>query len=457
MTRITHNLTKLVATLVLIIGIAYALLIIFPSTPFFLNHYLQQPISANLYLLQMILAAILGLFYYQELLRFARSILFKWLAFVMAVLGLNIIRLVYFSDDVTSIDISDAIDRFQQCLLLPAVSFIAFISTRKQQDKWVFLAYIVTVVSVIVSFFYPGLLSFQNAALINSGDVGRASGFIGNANSAAETVILGLLLLVGRVNRKLFLLLYSVALVAVFLTLSRSGIIAIVLLGAVFITQNKISRWYLVVPVIVMLSYSVILEQIEIFVESRVEGQIATDILMDRFDIGGSIRGEESTADGSTEERKKLAIDTFFASLKRPFLGYGIESKSIFSINSHNFFLEVWFQYGIFGIAIWLWTCFMLYKSHPPGRLRWANVHLVYFVFLTPFNHLQLYSPQWWVYLSIVFGTSLYVRGNKPVVSQHKADSRVNRFPSQANPDSFSNKRKKHRRKKRSSSTKYRF
>ena len=89
---------------------------------------------------------------------------------------------------------------------------------------------------------------------------------------------------------------------------------------------------------------------------------------------------------------------------QNPIFGAGAGATSLWSlpVGTHNLLVMLGAEYGVIGIAVWLWLVVILWRGNhfPDKRLQVAMVAL--FVFVSMFSHNPFDSLYWLLTFAIV-------------------------------------------------------
>jgi O-antigen ligase len=187
---------------------------------------------------------------------------------------------------------------------------------------------------------------------------GRAVGLYLDPNDCANALILGMIITVDLLPKKLRLFWVMMVGFGVILTFSRGGILGWIMVVIMMSLTRVISFQKSLLSILVIgiiLFFAVQLGSQWIGDSSNIYNQLDSTAL-ERVEsiIGGDASAAE---DASTIERKGVAEKGWEMFLERPFFGYGIGSTfdysiTTFSVSTHNMFLLYAAEYGIVGIAI---------------------------------------------------------------------------------------------------------
>lgn len=288
-----------------------------------------------------------------------------------------------------------ATDAIQYFLLAPAFAVMLYYIPFSYLKLSLALLVLLAPIVLIFDFVSPETLHpYGIATNIETG--ARVSGFWLNPNAAAEAVILILILAGSFLKKNILALAYTLASIAVLLTASRAGMIGIVVVGLMLLASGKLSRWIMLLPILTVAFYSNILTFYENTAET-VGREQGVDEVLSRIDFVTG-KGE---GDGSSEDRLQIAKNAFTLSLDQPVLGHGIRYIDPESdVGPHNMLIDWFYQYGIFGVMLWLALLLLLYGTFDGPVYR--NLGLFAFAWFTAFTHNMFESNVWFVFIGIM-------------------------------------------------------
>ncbi|MDO5980480.1 O-antigen ligase family protein [Flavivirga spongiicola] len=195
----------------------------------------------------------------------------------------------------------------------------------------------------------------------------RKGGFAENPNGAASGIkflALGLLVLINK-NKKLRYFTIAVMVITVFLTLSRSGMVSIVLI-LIFGTMNNWSSKIKLDPKTVFLSFFKIIALFSIIYISLLSFSEVIRENFPQFSRGAAgqrmdmlLGKSELKIDegGTSGGRGVLLVEFFIDFLDHPMgRGTGYSSdKNFNNLNSHNYFLYLGINFGLLSLLIYLY------------------------------------------------------------------------------------------------------
>lgn len=234
------------------------------------------------------------------------------------------------------------------CLYVGA-AVLAYPRVAQSDRLWsavLWLALLLAVASIMQEYSNPVAYVFAEAG---QGIAGRAAGLYLNPNIAAQTLVMLLACMMIRNSPKANLVACLVALVGLFLTFSRAGLMAWAVLLVVATVQGRMPRWFLAIiglcAAMVLLAGSLVLDALSVWVapENR-----------DSLDRLAWLLGQGSLGDYSAGERGYVAAFGWQQFLKAPLLGHGLGSMWVWAadVATHNLILRHLVEYGVVGVLI---------------------------------------------------------------------------------------------------------
>jgi len=291
--------------------------------------------------------------------KFVREPLFVWSSLCLVIVLINYIRLSVGSFEQFVVDVE--YDNMQRLILFPVVAFICW---RMQSSVlWVALSVAALIIATgnVIDLLKPGIM----APYIEGIGSGRADGFYGNANPAAEAALLAVILIRDRCPKIVFMLLYLVAGLAVAATFSRSGMGFWFLAGVYFSFSGRLPRYFLIAPVAVFVGIGVFIDRIEDFLRSFPEYEYRVEAMLSRLTFfSDTFESNEVIGELAQEDRGVLAMLAFKSAMAKPIFGYGYDYiDPITSVRPHNLIITMTHIYGVFGFMLWASLAYLLYKE----------------------------------------------------------------------------------------------
>jgi O-Antigen ligase len=268
-----------------------------------------------------------------------------------------------------------------QFVMLAALLGIAFSAIPKAHYSIYFpLLNIAIACLVIYDFLNPGALYSYD---LPTAVPGRGAGPFVNPNRAGEALIITALLSACLLRGWHLLSLLLLCGTAVMLTFSRGGMMAWFLLFSFAVYTRKVPRYSLGVVAILI---PAILAVVSGYVLSS--GALAdnyTANIFARLDFFGDF----SLSDDSARERADVlrgGIETF---TKYPFFGAGAGHTFFWEYiaSTHNEAVKLCAEYGVFGLAFWIWLAVILARGNYLGDKSAQLCFVPLFMFFSMFSH----------------------------------------------------------------------
>lgn len=301
-----------------------------------------------------------------------------------------------------------------------------------EEGRWIFLilyGYLIFVLAIClptlpeVKRLYPlaatiGLIALSSSIITDVFSPGtfskllsRAAGFPQNANWAALSSVMvccGCLSFGRSKHGRMDAFVLFLTSIAVFSTLSRSGMMELLIVLAVYFYINifrgglKVRKVFVmaasavVFTVFVVVAGSLLIEHSEMFTKYR------TRI--------GRVGSSSSVDDGSSEHRMRAVIESLDLVSKSPIIGNGTAHTRTMLEAPHNMYLMQWVNNGIFGVfgylMLLLGSLYTFRKRHYyPGQAFIAAVIVGSF-----FSHNVLDQRPFLITLGVMWTLSLYQR-----------------------------------------------
>ena len=238
---------------------------------------------------------------------------------------------------------------------------------------------------VIFDFLNPGALysyDIQGAGAVP----GRGAGTFINPNRAGEAIVITLLISVCFFSGRVLVFLLSICGIALLFTFSRSAIIAWLLIFGTALCTKKLPCNRYVVVAGVFCVVPVVLAMLSSYVQGS--GELTVDASANILERLGFFR-DFSLTDDSARERAALlraGIQTF---LEYPFWGAGGAYTFVwtYGASTHNQVVMLCAEYGIFGLALWVWLIIILWNGSYLGEKEYHLSFVIIFVYFSMFSH----------------------------------------------------------------------
>lgn len=321
-----------------------------------------------------------------------------WIGALALVFAINFWRLHYVESLVDMEEFYVAENRVQRVVLMLAYAYAAYVIGKQRFHLPLVLALIGGSVVLILDFFLPDLLAAADTKIGS----GRADGFYMNANGAAEASLLGLLLVYRRMHRAWLIPLYVLVGIGILLTFSRGGLVCWLLLGGVLFVEGRLSRWFLLAPVAMVLFYSTFLIYAEDMLMQIFDNRSQVENMVDRLAFFSEV-GENQLDDSSAASRVELARSIFWESLSKPILGHVRAAQYVYGTEAHNLLLAYWYPFGLPGLLLCFSMVYLLQRRREHRFMRLVTPEAMIFGLLLFLNHLQFETNFWFLFYALVF------------------------------------------------------
>jgi len=388
-----------------VLVMAYVALVLYTNLPLFIGAVQLSNIAVVFYYALIPLAIVTALLNPSSAMAFVRTPLLVWSLVMLAMYGANLGRLMLGTDVPTEVEVQ--IDQIQRFMLLPIVGYLVFANDVRWLRMFVPVGVFVACSMIILDFNLPDLITNVGE---ESGTI-RGTGLYFDPNTAAEAALLGCIVLQGLVRRTTLSLFVLLCGVAVAFTFSRSGLLFYAVMMIVMLLNGRLPKLFVIVPIAALLGFGSITALVERQASQTAQSDAATDKLLDRFAFFN--RDVNSVLDDADEDgRSDLARTALNAALQRPFVGHGSEFRDpVNEQKPHNLLLQMWYVYGLTGVAGWLGLVWVLWRGGPePNPLfRLGALAFAYFSF---FSHNLLEYLHWFAALGMyLFASGSNARG----------------------------------------------
>lgn len=276
--------------------------------------------------------------------------------------------------------------------LIPILYFISHLllrfhmgdSNREKISRYVFYS---MTLQIFALFFIP-FLEFNSPEEMNAGI--RFAGLYRNSNLAAFSLI-GHLLCIYILNRRLFKILIAPAWIAVLFTFSRSGNLFFIILALLaFVTQRSEQHKKVFSAKVINTIFVVLISGLVLLFSIPLKDKLA----FDRLD---PTRQLERLA---TDSSRITIIDKYFGFIgESPILGNGVRNGAERTLRAHNTVLNMWDEVGFLPPLCFLAFIILQFIKSP------LNYYIVCFPIFTLFysffiNNL-LFAPTFWLAFSV--------------------------------------------------------
>lgn len=246
--------------------------------------------------------------------------------------------------------------------------------------------------AVLLDFAYPGLFYPPD---IEGAVLGRAAAMFINPTKAGEVLlhvfILGCAVVGLRYRGPLLL----IAGAAILVTFSRSSIIAWGGVLSIMIACRSLPRSMALTTALALLALALGIGSFESYLQTRNEFEGASGNILSRLDFFSTYAFD----DDSSEERASVIKAGWELFLHNAVFGAGAGSTLFWSHRggTHNQLLMFAAEYGLFGVALWIWLLVILWR----GRFfaeRGLQLAMVFvFAWMSMFTHQMLDANTYWL------------------------------------------------------------
>lgn len=296
-------------------------------------------------------------------------------------------------------------------ILYPCMDFLVFVlavplsTVFASKTNWHLtcgLALSALVSSILIDARYPGTFSFLDT---------RAAGFGVNPNCGAALTVM---LLIGVLDWRKPQISVTVcfwtamAFVGVFMTMSRSGILLLGMVGMLYVRQcvrrNGLGTLVVIAGLAASLGgYAVM------------AGEFARRVLP-MFDATGSranlFSGQFDAMDATEDSRVQFAMEHLEMALERPLLGWGTGLSYVGEEGSHNMYLSRWVENGLPGLLAYCLLILTMFRIGWVHRSRECTTAVLFFAALSFFSHNLLEDKSLLIMLAICCGRAVL---NSPI------------------------------------------
>ncbi|MEC4719289.1 O-antigen ligase family protein [Noviherbaspirillum sp. CPCC 100848] len=282
-----------------------------------------------------------------------------------------------------------------QTLIFAVVLGMCFANVRSSRFEKIFpLLAVALPVMVFVDFLAPGLFYPVD---IDGAVRGRSAATLINPTTAGEVMLVLFLLACPVLKRSTRTVLLLVVGAGIFLTFSRSAILAWLILWIVLAFTRVLPRSALILLLAVSAAAPVLMASMQIYFETRHDFSPALIDLQQRlnFFTSGGLK------DGSALERSAVLSDGWQTFINNMVVGAGpgaTESwpHAIGSVGPHNQFVLLAAEYGMFGIAMWISLALIIWNGRYFKDRALQQSMCLLFVLMTMFTH-NMFDFQFWL------------------------------------------------------------
>lgn len=289
--------------------------------------------------------------------------------------------------------------RIQYAVLAVLLGFACSITRTTSYERiFPFLAVLIPT-TLIVDFLHPGVFY----ALGTEGTVvGRAAATFFNPGLAGEAMLLIFLLATPVVRPRYRPVLLFLVGAGVIVTFSRSAILGWMLLWLFLVLRKAVPRYTLAIALVALLALPMLLAGFESYVSGRGDLSGGLDDILGRLEFFQN----QNLDDFSALERAQVLEAGIALFLEHPIFGAGAGATHLWSLrgSTHNQPVMLAAEYGVFGIALWLWLAVILWKGKYFQDRTFQLIPVTGFVFLSMFSHTIFDYPYWLMTYALIAG-----------------------------------------------------
>ncbi|MDQ3776531.1 MAG: O-antigen ligase family protein [Pseudomonadota bacterium] len=289
--------------------------------------------------------------------------------------------------------------RIQYAVLAVLLGFACSITRTTSYERiFPFLAVLIPT-TVIVDFLHPGAFY----PLGSEGTVpGRAAATFLNPTKAGEAMLLSLLLAIPVLRPRYRAVLLFLVGAGVILTFARAAILGWTLLWLFLVVRKAVPKYTLAAPMVALGALPLLLGSFESYLEGREDLSAGLDNVLGRLEFFQ----DQVLDDASALERAQVleaGLDLF---LENPIFGAGAGATDLWSLgaSTHNQLVMLAAEYGVFGIALWIWLVVILWKGQYFQDKTFHLTAVTGFFFLSIFTHNMFDFLYWLVTFALISG-----------------------------------------------------
>lgn len=381
-------------------AIAASLFILFSNLPIY--SYILRPELLPKYFFFGLFAMVapLLILQFQKLRTYLLSPFCLW---ALVVVILNVIHLSSFSSDAGSsaaafinnqgdVRYDFIMTRIQYVVFALLFGFAVFASNNTSYLRVFILLAVAIPAAILLDFVSPGTLYPLDT---HGAVLGRAAAMFINPTTAAEAALLIFIFACAVVRPKYRVLLFVVMAAGILVTFTRSAIIAMVLLWAMFIYKRILPRSTVIISVILLVGGVMSFGAFEAYLGNRQDFEGAIENVQARLNFFSSAK----LTDDSALERAAVIRAGWEVFLQNPVFGAGAGATQFWSLraSTHNQLLLLAVEYGLMGIALWAWLAVILWNGRFFQHRGLQLAVFFLYVFMSMFTHLMLDSASYWL------------------------------------------------------------
>ena len=271
------------------------------------------------------------------------------------------------------------------------VAFMAVFTGQREVRAARIAMTLVVIVSILLNVVdFSGIYTFSLAS-------GRAAGMYVNPNLSALYLVLGLVLTVSLVPKRLRLKYAYLVGLGVLLTFSRSGVLTW-LIALYWLSKNgmfSLSRRVLLLTLAGLLSLALVVQFRVSILEATGADHFLSENARQRLYF-------DYKTDGSVQGRIAVAERSWELIRAKPLMGHGIGAHSVWRTNvqPHNMFLLLGVELGVLGVLLYIGWLLVLWRKN--SHISQVFVATIFVASL--FSHNILDYPAIWLACALLLG-----------------------------------------------------
>jgi len=252
----------------------------------------------------------------------------------------------------------------------------------------ILLVTLLAVINNVYEFFHPFAFYSENSEY---NIIGRSAGFYIDPNIAGQVIVFGLIFSYTIIPNKFKIFFLFLTLVGVVVTFSRSGMLGWLIVVLLLFRYKLIDKKSSLILFIILLASILLL------------APLLYDFIIHSFDNHSSnlinrlnFFAQSSKTDGSELERLKIMLAAFDLFADNPLFGagLGVIRHWQFHVAPHNIYLSLMAQFGLVGLASYLYLLYTLVAKAKGSTKILAKIFLAYLLFMgfTSHNILTAYQ-----------------------------------------------------------------
>jgi O-antigen ligase len=229
---------------------------------------------------------------------------------------------------------------------------------------------------------------------------GRAAATFINPNRAGEAMLLTFVLAIPVLRPRCRAVLLLLLGAGVIVTFSRAAIVGALLLWAFLLLTRAVPKYTLALPLLALGVLPLLLGSFEDYLSGREDLSEGFANIQTRLEFfQDQVLDDQSAV--SRAQILEAGVELF---RQDPIFGAGAGATYLWSQRegTHNLPVMLAAEYGVFGIALWVWLAVILWRGSHFQDKRFQAATAAGFVFLSMFTHNMLDSLYWLLTFAIV-------------------------------------------------------